>query len=288
MGMYSNSINLGRYKRRLGLSLMLVMITVLAIMTYLNIYAVEWLKNEFLNCSFFELKGISISGNNRISSRDIIKVSGLSVGNDRVFSFMSHIVEKRIKAQYNYLERVKIERDISNGWVRITVKERKPIAIIPASGTGFITVLDVNGFVLEKVSSTVDINSLWKEMPLIVGVDTKAFGKNERKIDRLSFSTVYPALNVLKNAKSLVPELFCDISDIDARDPDDIALHLQGGITIRLASDRIEEGLKDAGCLLLDTRFFKRKSSVKYIDVRFPGAIYCGGEMALEGGCESG
>ena len=111
-------------------------------------------------------------------------------------------------------------------------------------------------------------------------------------------------------------------SHINAGDPDDITLHLQDKariaeqrakkadlvvdnisvpdtrypipeVVIRIASDRIKEGLRDIAPVV--TKYRKERElregsqvSSYYIDTRFPGAVYFGEKTHCEGGWKSG
>ncbi len=88
-------------KRKFSTPLAIGLTILLAIMTSTSISAFEWLRDGFLGSSIFTLRGVSIQGNSRITSADILDVSGLHVGTDNIHSIMSHVVEKRIKARFS-------------------------------------------------------------------------------------------------------------------------------------------------------------------------------------------
>ena len=269
----------------------LVIIVSLVIVTFAIVLTYEWLRDSFLGSSLFTLKEVSIQGNNRISSANILNVSNLNVGDDRLYSVMPHLVEKRIKAMSRYIEQVRVERKFTirgnGGILNIIVKEREPVALvgIERNADSFV-VVDADGFALEEVRTdayTGPKSSYGDSLPVIVDADAREL--------KLGMQNRLPALNlaldVLENARSVIPELLDEISCIDAGDQDNIVLCLQTNsvslatgsspvseMDIRIAKDRIEVGLSNALPVIMK-RMVEAKGT-EYIDARFPGAIYCG------------
>jgi hypothetical protein len=249
-----------------GLLLLMIMIT------SLTISALEGSKKILANSSLLVLKGISIYGNSTVRETDIFESVGLDVGTDRLNSFMSHIIEKRIKSHSRYVDEVDVKRDLLKGQLIITVEEREPIAIVATSmDTKVFRVVDINGFILDELSNA-DFPSLYRNIPFIF--EDNANANNQEKL--IVSKSANLGLKVLAESKIAIPELLTDISSIDARNSDDIILHLRGGVNIRIASDRIKEGLLDSRCLILNSKLHYSDNNINYIDARFPGAIYCG------------
>jgi cell division septal protein FtsQ len=280
---YARRLNRRKYRRRLSSLHTLVMIIPLAIITLASISAFEWLWGNFLNFPIFTLKGVSTQGNGRISSAEVLGASNLHVGTDSIYSIMSHIIEKRIKARFRYLEQVEVQRRLVlerskgiYGWVTIVVKEREPVALVSSGrDVDSFMVIDAHGFILEERSQYP-----YGDMPVIIGVDgetLKNIAQDESgATDANVCSTLDLALDVLADARSVIPELFDGISYIDARDPDDIILALDAGCwmldtgysiaasgiqhpvsgkaIIRIASGRIEEGLSNALPVIMKRR----------------------------------
>jgi len=154
-------------KRRLTVSLMLVMIILLAATTSASISAFEWLRGNFFSSRMFTLKGVSVYGNSRISSEDILNAANLNVGTDNIHYIMCDIVEKRIKAKSRYIGQVEAERnfvlDRDEGiccLVTITIEEREPAALVHTEeGIDSFVVIDNRGFILEEIKMGPD--SYW-------------------------------------------------------------------------------------------------------------------------------
>lgn len=302
--------NRKKYKRKLTISLMLVMMFLLAIVTSASISAFERLRDSFLNSHVFTLKEISIQGNHRVSSADILNAADLNVGIDNIYSIVYNIVEERIKARFRYLEQVEIKRRLIierskgiHGLLTITVKEREPMAFVCSGGYagGSLLVVDESGFIIEKVEMDLDTCSAssYGDIPVIFGVDGEFVTDDVSRV--VDYPTLNLALDVLINARSAIPELFDGISYIDARNPDNIILCLReqsktkkegsavavdDPLLVAIAGDRIKEGLSSVLSVIVKRR--RENQETRYIDARFPGAVYCSDLTYGERGWKSG
>jgi hypothetical protein len=289
--------NRRRHRHKLSGFHIIMAAILLAIVTFASISIFEWLWGSFLNCSMFTLGGVSIEGNHRVSSADILDSANLGIGTDSVYSIMSHITEKRIESQFRYLERVEVKRGIARkkggwiyGWVTIEVQEREPVALVEEDNDSFM-IIDNRGFILEE-----GVQPPREGMPVIVGVQGRALSTSGGPMP-LALGI---ALDIIENARSMIPELFHEISYIDVRDQDDIILALDTGseedvaslsasvlrpestpvqhpvsskTNIRLASDRIREAMMDILPVIMKRRAENKKTEC--LDARFPGAVYC-------------
>jgi hypothetical protein len=258
--------------RKLPNSFIATFMILSVMMTSASIYASEKIFKTFTNSSFFVLRGISISGNNQISTSDIINATGLDIGNDRIGSFMSYVIENRVKSYSRYFEQVEIKRDLTCGQLVINVKEREPVAIVAESKDArLLRVVDINGFIIDELTNKDFALSPYKNIPFIFEGNLS---------DRSGLYVVSEpaclAFNVLSEIYSVVANIIGKISDIDARDPDDVIIRMKNGLNIRLASDRIKEGLIDVKHWMTNPQKQNLATDFNYIDARFPGAIYCG------------
>lgn len=245
----------------------------------------------------FTLGGVSIEGNHRVSSADILDSANLGIGTDSIYSIMSHITEKRIESQFRYLERVEVKRGIArkqggwiHGWVTIEVQEREPVALVEEDNDSFM-IINNRGFILEE-----GVQPPREGMPVVVGVNGRALISSGGSMPL----ALEVALEIIENARSVIPELLHEISYIDVRDQDNIILVLDTGseedvaslgasvlrpestpiqhpvsnkTNIRLASDRIREAMKDILPVIMKRRAENKKTEC--LDARFPGAVYC-------------
>jgi len=271
---------ISRKNRKLPYSLMVIFMLLLAIMTSASIRASEKVYQAFMNSPFFVLKGMSVRGNNKVSTSDILNATGLDVGTDRICSLMSHIVEKRIKSYSPYVKQVEIKRDLTHGHLIITVKEREPVAIVAESRDAMLfKVVDINGFVLDKLISKNLASSPYRNMPLIFENGRQGrscIGLSDSSGSYIVSESACLALNVLSEVRSILPSILDKISDIDARDPDDVIIYLKSGLNIRIASDRIKEGLLNVRYWMTNPEIQHSETDFSYIDARFPEAVYCG------------
>ncbi len=254
---------------------LLVMVILLTMMTSASISAFEWLKRG-VKSHILILKGVTVEGNRRVRSEDIIRASGLHVGIDSVYSTRTYILGRYIEATFSYIKRAEVRRSM-NGWINISVEERKPLALIANSKGGPRAVIDKDGVVLEEVMSNGRFN-----VPMVI---VNADSGNDL------------ALDVLNTARSVAPSLFDEMSLLDVRDPDKIVVRLQDrgpnkdehidrSLSILIAADRIKTGLSDA--LVVVKKLREENAGAKYVDARFPGVIYCGGETCYGGRWKSG
>lgn len=291
---YASSSADKKPKSGVSIPLVLAMLIFLVVATLASISAFERLCGGFLNSRLFTLKEIMVQGNNRISSEDIKRASNLNIESDSIYSIMPHIAEKRIKSLSRYLKQVHVERKLAfrrdegiYGWVNITVEEREPAALVSIGrdADSFI-VVDAHGFAMEEVVAdpyTGPQSSFGDRLPVIVGVSVRELKPGaENEIPILSL-----ALDVLEDARSVMPELLDEISCIDARNQDNIILrllthsvslaagnHSVSEMDIRIASDRIEEGMRSVLPVIM--KRMEEDKETEYFDARFPGAIYCG------------
>ncbi len=270
--------------RRLS-NLAIIMLTILlAIMTFGSIYASDQIYKKVIGSSIFVLKEMSIYGNSIISASDIQKSTGLNIGMDGVLSSMPQIIESRIKAQSLYVESVGVKRDLMSGQLIIKVKEREPVAIIAESknATTF-DVVDINGFVIEQLTKDGLLSYSDNGMIFIFGGSAKGFARQNINSVSDKITDLYKgsesanlALNVLSGIRSIIPSIYNEISYIDARDSNDIKIFMKNGLNIRVAGDRIKEGLVDVSNWMTNPKIQDMETDLNYIDARFPGAIYCG------------
>jgi cell division septal protein FtsQ len=270
--------------RRLS-NLAIIMLTILlAIMTFGSIYASDQIYKKVMGSSIFVLKEMSIYGNSIISASDIQKSTGLNIGMDGVLSSMPHIIESRIKAQSLYVESVEVKRDLISGQLIINVKEREPVAIIAESknATTF-DVVDINGFVIEQLTKDELLSYSHKDMIFIFEGSSKGFARQNINSKSGKITDLHKgsesanlALNVLSEIRSIIPGIYNEISYVDARDTNDIKIFMKNGLNIRVAGDRIKEGLVDFSNWMTNPKIQEMETDLNYIDARFPGAIYCG------------
>lgn len=282
------------YRRKFTMPYIFVGMMLIGIFAFGIVSGFELLYIHVINLDIFKLKEIAIYGNNQVSASDILDIAKLQeyVGIYSVYSIMPHVVEKRIKSHFRYLDQVKIDRSIArdpvkgiHGLLTIAVKEREPVALV-ASGNNSFIVTDASGFALEELKGDTKLGFPYKNMPVILGVDQE-IDTNWLESSSTLKNPLKLALEVVINARSVIPELIKD-SYVDAVEPDDIILSFENRdlpeIKVRIASDRIREGLEDVAPVI--ARLSEERKETKYVDARFAGAVYCMGleDVSTEGG----
>lgn len=137
----------------------------------------------------FNIKEINVINNNRISSEEIIKLSGIQV-NDNIFKFLKFKAKDSIKSN-PYVENVKIHRKI-NGTVEIDVEERTPTYMIEKEENYFY--INNQGYILEQ-------NSEKLEAPTIEGFVTKELIPGNR-LEIADLKKLNIVIQIMQAAKS--------------------------------------------------------------------------------------
>ena len=288
-------------KRRLSNAQIMMMIFILAVMTVAGIFSCERLKALAMNSRFFTLKSVSVEGNHKVSSADILSAASLDVGNQSIFSISPEVLALRIKSAFRYVDDVEVHRSLSlhdnvgmHGNLVISIKERQAVALVACepAGDSCVALIDKRGNVLEEEKQFSD-----KHLPVIVKSGTET---NEDGImDVADAPEVGLGLSVLADIESTAPALFDHISRVDARNPDDILLYLgkntesqmdtitstcpnqsvhetaYGDIMLRFTSKQIMEALNRIKSVIMKRETENKRTT--YIDARFPGALYCRG-----------
>ena len=114
----------------------------------------------FLMSSVFNIKNIVITNNNKISSEQIVKLSGLSTGIN-MFKVSNKSIRNGIKMN-PYIENVKIKRNI-NGTIELEIEER--IATYMLKFANAYVYINNQGYILEITETPL-------ELPQITGFET--------------------------------------------------------------------------------------------------------------------
>lgn len=109
---------------------------------------------------FLKVANIEVEGLTRYKKEDIIKTSGIKVG-DNMFAVNKFDVAEKILNEYPYLETIKIRRKLPDTFI-FEVTERVPAAYIQADGKSWI--IDGKAYILKMVSEDEEIN-----LPKIIG-----------------------------------------------------------------------------------------------------------------------
>ena len=116
----------------------------------------------FMMSSVFNIKEIVVSDNKKISSQEIINLSGLTIGTN-MFKTSNSSIRNAIKTN-PYIENVKIKRSIS-GTVKLEMEERVPTYMLKFANA--YVYINNQGYMLEITETPL-------ELPIITGFVTSA------------------------------------------------------------------------------------------------------------------
>jgi cell division protein FtsQ len=175
-----------------------------------------------IGTEIFQIKIITVSGNEKILYNNIVNISGIEQG-DNIFKLDKELVKKRIENAQPYLEVISIDRKYPDEVV-IHVRERQAAAAIPYLSSYII--IDREGIVLD-ILRELDAG----QYPEAEGLHVKSFMKG--KIIVLADSYQLKALcRVIQGIYDW--DVQNHISKILMANPDDIILISPQGIEIRL------------------------------------------------------
>ncbi|NLN40728.1 MAG: FtsQ-type POTRA domain-containing protein [Clostridiales bacterium] len=175
----------------------------------------------YLGTESFQIKKITVVGNEKIKKEDIIKRSGISY-KQNILKLDKGLVKERIET-IPYLEVMSIKLSYPDE-VIITVYERKTVAIIPYLNSYFIIDKDCN--IVEITDELDDIG-----YPLVQDMEIRSFVVGKKLVTEEEYQ-VKVLSRILESIYQL--ELENQISEIMMGNPDDIELILTEGIRTRI------------------------------------------------------
>ena len=219
------------------------------------------------------VKNVSVLGNERYGSNEIVVASELSPNQSNV---PEQEIENRIKRKLRYVKQANISKSgVVNPNLTIQITERKPIALLKYHLNHEVHFLQVDpdGYVLENIDSPQAADTF----VIIVADGQRQLPKRDSHVRS---EGVQLALGVLRSAQSLTPEIASKLRTIDANKPEKIILQLDDLPVVWLSSDLIETGLNNIDLFLKNrTTIVKQKKRNRmkgYLDARFEDAIYWG------------
>lgn len=178
-----------------------------------------------LQSSFFNINKISVIGNQQLESGDIVKVSGLALGQN-IFKANLSKAEKNITLN-PLIKNVHLKRKLPNE-IELEVNERQAVALI-ADKNQFLE-LDKDGIYLSSTKNITKVN-----YPIITG-DKVLSGKPGDKIASEKITTAIKYINALPE------DVRSTILEINVQDKNRIIMYNLDKYQVRLGgSDKIEE-----------------------------------------------
>lgn len=213
-----------------------------------------WITRNFiLVAPYFNIKNIVISGNEAVAKEDIIKLTGIESGQN---IFKLNLVKVQYTIKENPLfEKVRVKKCLPDK-VEVQVEERKPAAFLNLKGDFYL--VSENGIIFKKLSSVI-----YENLPIITNVDLKniVLGSETNSYG------LNVGLKIIKDIKSVQPELLACISEINAGDSGEIIVYTNNGIKIKVDNNtdkskwlRVNKVISAANA---------EKISVGYVDMRY-------------------
>jgi len=204
-----------------------------------------------MTSALFNIKTINVSGNNRVSQQEIIRLSGLSY-QQNIFRINTKTTMRNI-FQSPYTEKIKIRRALPN-IVNIDIIEREPMVLVPYVGSYLY--VDRNGIVVEINSSIEGM-----ELPIVNGLKFNTFklGEEIKVEDKLQLTSVVNLINAMKQS-----DLNKDIKEINAEDILNLVIVSKSGIKFRLGDDSdLADKIPMAKAILQDLNNKNQKGTVE-------------------------
>lgn len=132
---------------------------------YLFLIAIVIIFLLLIGSRIFIVKKITITGNKRLSSNNIIKLSGIITGQN-IFTINMKNIRNNLESD-PYMEVTDIQRKLPSN-INIMIMERKPAAVIEYFGS--YIVMDKEGYILE-----VDKKLSHDSIPVVTGMKMIAF-----------------------------------------------------------------------------------------------------------------
>ncbi|MBM7583303.1 cell division protein FtsQ [Caldicoprobacter guelmensis] len=194
--------------RKKGLFLLLFLLVVLVVMVYIG-------------TEVFQVKKVTVTGNQNIKDDDIIRIAGIPAGQN-IFKIDRKQIKENVES--NPLLKVLNIYFKYPDEVIINVEERKPVAAIPYLGS--YVVIDIEGHVMEIRSDLEDM-----PYPLVQGLSLRGctIGKPLSVADWYQMKALSRVLEEIYRQ-----HLEGDISEVIVDNPNDIYLVSRNGTLIRL------------------------------------------------------
>lgn len=211
-----------------------------------------------LYSALFKVRAITVVGNSTVSSEEIIRLSGLKIGQSSMTIDDEKVMRKVEGNRYLRCTLVDVQWDS----VIIHVKERTPAVYIKHNG--MVIVMDNRGFVLEE---SLDASAGSEGLIQVVGLDIRrcALGQQITLNATSQMETYTQILVEMKAMKGL--DL---LSELDMTNMDSIYLGTRDGFYVRLGSeDSIHEKLR--AFLITRDRVLEMGYTGGTIDVTDPG-----------------
>ncbi|MEG0918960.1 MAG: FtsQ-type POTRA domain-containing protein [Anaerovoracaceae bacterium] len=196
----------------------------------------------FLSSSYFDVKEITTTGNDRISDKEIVKLSGIKKETN-IFTVRKKLAVGKLEGN-SYVGSAKIVKNYPDKIV-IEILERKPSAAIKY-GNKFVLIND-QAYALETR----------EKRPRIVyleGIKMKKFVKGEQ-ISPNNKTLLTESMDMVKRMKK--SDLY--FKKIDMRDPDEAKLYIDDMLVIKGDKEAVNKNLENGNIGTIVYDIYKKK-----------------------------
>ena len=206
------------------------------------------------------VKQVAVEGTSILSKDEIVRMMKLPP-RVSIYDLDLTTLQKNILAN-SFVKEVVITRDAPS-LLRVTVKERKPSAIVVANELYYI---DEEGMVLPYVAS-----SETYDIPVITGIDSIG---SLRAGQKLYNRDVEEALEIIHAAKEINTELFHNISEVSLRKGHDMILYsFESGIPIIFGKGEVVRKMVKLDAFWQKFLEGNEMKEIQYIDIRFDDQV---------------
>lgn len=225
------SVRAGRVARGVG-KVLAIALTVPAI-GYLS----WWAYGKVTASEYLSIKGIAVSGIERVAKEEIVELSGIKEGQN-IFTFSEDAVIAGVKSN-PWVESVEVDRNFPDT-VEIIVKERSPVVLVKMDS---LYLMDSHGVIFKKYSAEED--SL--DLPVVTGLSSQNLGQKERDLE----ARLLELISVLTNRRGFN---ITKVSEISIDPNHGLSLFtLEEGVRLDVGTGEFEEKLASFE-KILDTR----------------------------------
>lgn len=205
----------------------------------------------FVNSVFFLITDIIFIGNRTLTAEELLEIAGIGE-RANFFRIDEDLIAERLRA-YPLIREARVEKIFPSS-LRIEVKERVPVAVLPKEG--YFVEVDEEGVAIAFIDRIAE-----DSLPIITGIDTSALvlGSN------VGNPGLVGALHIIKNLREDVRR---ELSEVNLTNPADIRIYTLDGLKIYVgqAEDLVKK-VRLLESLLLNLR--ERGVKAEYIDVRY-------------------
>ncbi|MDY6842466.1 MAG: FtsQ-type POTRA domain-containing protein [Thermodesulfobacteriota bacterium] len=216
--------------------------------SYLHVY------QFIVTSSYFAIQKILVNGNMGVTTKEILKQSGICSGANIFTADLSSAAENI--CHIGQIQGATVARILPNK-ISITVKERIPFAILDYKGFHLV---DKSGTVYWKMSSSKLIDA-----PIITGLYKKGATHSKNEVHNgVKYATEILTMLKVHNFSISI----ANISEINVQLPDTIDLYLtNSGTRIMITIDNYQENLAKLPYIM--KKLADSHKEVTYIDLRF-------------------